>query len=64
MKRLVKNQIQCVHCGDIITSRYRNEYVTCSCGRCAVDGGLDYARRYGDLKDWEDLSVWEECRDD
>lgn len=64
MKRLVKNQIQCVHCGDIITSRYRNEYVTCSCGRCAVDGGLDYARRCGDLKDWEDLSVWEECRDD
>ena len=26
------------------------------CGSCAVDGGLDYLRRCGNLGDWEELS--------
>lgn len=33
-----------------------NGHKFCSCGSCAVDGGLDYLRRCGNLGDWEELS--------
>ena len=45
MIKIVKNAIQCKLCGDIIESKYRHDYVICSCGACSVDGGLDYLRR-------------------
>ena len=57
---LIKNAIKCKKCGDIIESKYNNNFVTCSCGACSVDGGLDYLRRCGNLVDWEDLSEYEE----
>jgi hypothetical protein len=60
MKRneIIRNSIRCKICGDIIESRYRHEYVTCSCGACAVDGGHDYLRRSFKDKDcYTDLSV-------
>ncbi|MBR3780096.1 MAG: hypothetical protein IKK63_02710 [Clostridia bacterium] len=44
MKKLVKNAIQCKLCGDIIESTYTHNFVRCSCGSCAVDGGLDYQK--------------------
>ena len=53
---LVKNAIRCKKCGDIIESKYTHNFVTCSCGACSVDGGLDYLRRCGDPEDYEDLS--------
>lgn len=45
MKRLVKNSIKCVSCGDIITSESVHDFKWCSCGRVAVDGGICYAKR-------------------
>ena len=57
---IVKNAIRRKHCGDIIESTYRHDFKFCSCQRCAVDGGLDYLRRCGDIDDWEDLSVYKE----
>jgi hypothetical protein len=45
MRRIIKNAIKCIHCGDIIESRHRHDFVTCSCGCCCVDGGTDYLRR-------------------
>ena len=57
---IVKNAIRCKHCDDIIESTYRHDFKFCSCQRCAVDGGLDYLRRCGDLDDWEDLSEFKE----
>ena len=42
---IIKNAIQCKLCEDIIESKYRHDYVICSCGACSVDGGLDYLRR-------------------
>jgi hypothetical protein len=41
MEKIIKNAIKCVHCGDIIESRHRHDFVTCSCGCCSVDGGTD-----------------------
>ena len=57
---IVKNAIRCKQCGDIIESTYRHDFNFCSCQRCAVDGGLDYLRRCGDINDWEDLSEYKE----
>lgn len=38
---LVKNAIQCRNCLDCIESKYRHDYKECSCGKVAIDGGLD-----------------------
>lgn len=45
MRRIRRNAIRCNHCGDVIESRHVHEYVQCSCGTVAVDGGHDYLRR-------------------
>ena len=45
MTKILKNVVKCNHCGDVIESTHRHSYVTCSCGCCSVDGGLDYFRR-------------------
>lgn len=45
MKKILRNVIRCNHCGDVIESTHRHNYVTCSCGAVSVDGGTDYLRR-------------------
>ena len=45
MKKIIQNAIRCNLCGDMIESTYRHDFVTCKCGCCSVDGGLDYLRR-------------------
>jgi len=50
--RITKNAARCKLCGDIIESKYRNDFVTCSCGNLSVDGGHDYLRRC--IRDGED----------
>ena len=59
MRKIIRNAIQCKHCGDIIESTYPHDFKTCSCGRCSVDGGLDYLRRgfmHSNGEDYTDLS--------
>lgn len=43
--KIIRNMVRCNHCGDIIESKYRHDYVVCKCGCCSVDGGHDYLRR-------------------
>lgn len=38
------NAYQCPYCRDIIYSRTRHDFCTCSCGKISVDGGFDYTR--------------------
>ena len=65
MEKIIVNAIKCNHCGDIIESRYRHEFVTCSCGKCSVDGGHDYLRRcFDDKDDYTEMSVVEDDGDD
>jgi len=55
------NRIECLHCGDVISSSEPHQFVRCSCGKCGVDGGLEYfdGRRIGipdeDYIDYDDL---------
>lgn len=53
---IISNKARCKKCNDIIESRHRHDFVTCSCGALSVDGGKDYLKRCGDMKDCEELS--------
>jgi len=54
--KIIKNAAKCLKCGDVIESKYRHDFVECSCGAIFVDGGHDYFRRGGNPEDIEDLS--------
>lgn len=63
MRKIIKNAIKCNHCGDVIESKTRHQFVECSCKTVYVDGGLDYLRRgfqnsqddYTELSEYEDV---------
>lgn len=44
-------KVRCILCGDIIESKYRHDFVECSCGKTFADGGSDYIRTtiYGEV---------------
>lgn len=66
---IVQNAVTCLGCGDTIVSKHRHDYVTCSCGSVAVDGGQEYLRRVGYIEGAVDLSwslpdeVYNACAD-
>ena len=61
MGKIIRNAIRCNLCEDIIESTYRHDFVTCKCGSCSVDGGLDYLRRgfVHSRDDFTELSAFE-----
>ena len=62
---IIKNQVKCNHCGDIIESKYLHDFKTCSCGCVSVDGGHDYLRRCFKAEgDYEELSILKEAGED
>lgn len=67
-RTITRNAMKCLRCGDVIESRTRHDFVTCSCGNISVDGGLDYFHRVFAQgvsdEDYEDLSEWEEVQDE
>jgi hypothetical protein len=64
-KRVIKrNRCQCNVCKEIIESKYRHDFKSCSCGQIFTDGGIDYIRRgckdpsdIIDLSEYEDLGL-------
>jgi len=58
---ILANKIKCNHCDDEIESKYRHDFVTCSCGKVSVDGGKDYLKRsFTDRSDYTEISEYEE----
>ena len=57
---ILRNLARCRLCGTIIESTHRHDYVTCNCGKIAVDGGKAYLRRVGSRDYFEELSTFEE----
>ena len=55
--RIIQNQVECLKCGDRPFSAHRHDYRECKCGAIAVDGGLEYLRRVGDLSSFKELSI-------
>lgn len=60
LPNLLRNAVKCLKCNNVIESKHRHDFVTCSCGNISVDGGLEYLRRVGTLKDYEELSEYKE----
>ena len=54
------NKAKCKNCEDIIESKHRHDFVSCSCGKIAVDGGKDYLRRMGNKEDRIEMSEYVE----
>jgi len=52
---VLKNKARCRKCGDVIESKYRHDFVTCTCGAISVDGGNAYWKRSGNLEDFEQI---------
>ena len=49
----MRNRAKCKLCKDIVESFHVHDYVTCSCGEIAVDGGLQYLKAVA--KNWENF---------
>ena len=58
-KKILVNKIQCKKCKDIIESKHVHDFKWCSCKSIAVDGGLEYLRRIGNLEDIIELSKFD-----
>jgi hypothetical protein len=43
--KILSNKCKCALCGDIIESKHRHDFVSCSCGEISTDGGKDYFHR-------------------
>jgi hypothetical protein len=55
---ILQNKAKCTLCGDVIESKHRHDFVSCSCGNIFVDGGKEYLRRgAADFEHFEELSV-------
>lgn len=53
------NAARCLDCGDLLYSRNRHDYKTCTCGNLSVDGGSAYIRRgFRDLSRIEEIENW------
>lgn len=58
-EKILRNSIQCKYCGEIIESKTVHDFVTCSCGKCSVDGGKEYLRWSAEKGSYVDLSIVE-----
>lgn len=55
--KILQNEVQCLKCGDRIYSAYTHDFVTCSCGAIAIDGGMTYLKRSGESRNYKDISI-------
>ncbi len=46
---ILSNQVECLKCGDKPFSAHRHDFKYCKCEKVAVDGGMDYLKRMGNL---------------
>ena len=58
-KKILVNKIQCKKCKDIIESKNVHDFKWCTCKSIAVDSGLEYLRRIGNIEDIIELSEFE-----
>ena len=55
---IVRNSAKCLICNEEIESRHVHDFVRCSCGNIAVDGGKEYLKRSAaDMSKIEDTSI-------
>lgn len=55
--KIIKNAAKCLNCNEIVESKNRHDFVMCSCGNLAVDGGKDYLKRSVGKHGTKDMSI-------
>lgn len=53
---ILQNMVKCLKCGDMPFSKSRHDFVSCKCGSIAVDGGMEYLKRTGNLRQYQEMS--------
>lgn len=48
-------KIKCNNCGDVLTGDKKGTYISCSCGKCAIDETPYYYRIIANREDFEFL---------
>ena len=53
-----RNRIKCRRCKSVVESKFTHDFKWCRCEKVAVDGGKDYLKRTGSLKEntYQELS--------
>lgn len=59
----MKHGLRCKKCGAEIFSKSHHDFKTCTCGACFVDGGKDYFKYGGDIKDFEIINIESSTQD-
>lgn len=55
---IISNKAKCLQCGEVLESKHVHDFVMCTCGALAVDGGREYLKRsYQNKKLVLELSV-------
>ena len=54
---ILRNSARCKKCGDVLVSRYRHDFVKCSCKAIYIDGGHDYLRGGGEREACDSTSI-------
>ncbi len=54
---ILSNQVECLKCGDKPFSAHRHDFKYCKCEKVAVDGGMDYLKRMGNLNGVREMSI-------
>ena len=55
--QIIRNAAKCLNCNDIVESTHRHDFVMCTCGNLAVDGGKAYLKRSVRGKGVKDMSI-------
>jgi len=55
--KIIRNPVQCSFCGDEIESTHVHDFKWCTCHTIAVDGGKEYLKRVGSIKDAFETSI-------
>lgn len=55
---LLLNKAMCDNCHEVIKSKHRHDFVSCSCGNLSVDGGMDYCKRNFGEHGYTELSMY------
>lgn len=46
-----RNRVKCRKCGTVLWSKFRHDFTRCRCKAIAIDGGYDYRKVCGNMRD-------------
>lgn len=58
--KILRNSAHCKKCDTDIESKFRHDWQRCDCGAIFVDGGKDYLRAGGELRYYENTSLFDD----